>query len=300
MRLLVRRGHSLVNDLRFSQGPVYIGRQPKCQVFLPDRAVSRQHAVIVETEERTWMVHDLGSANRTLLNNRPVAKMPLHEGDIIGVADFSIEVHFAPEGAIQTRAEPLDLGDTLIHFQTTLPSLYASSAKEARADHVIHLSPARMRDFYNLDVCLGQQQDQKALLTELTRQLLEQFNAYHAWAGLRETTNGPLTSHGGLSRGGNAVSLEMLAGRGVVKQAMNDQCYILLPKISDILNPGDSQMASMGMLGSALAAPIIGPSGAYGIIYLDNGFDQSAYTRQDLDYLTLVSTHLAALVEHIG
>jgi len=59
-------------------------------------------------------------------------------------------------------------------------------------------------------------------------------------------------------------------------------------------------MASMEMLGSALAAPIIGPSGAYGIIYLDNGFDQSAYTRQDLDYLTLVSTHLAALVEHIG
>ena len=47
MRLLLKRGHSLVNDQHFSKGPVCIGRRPKSHVFLPDRAVSRQHAVLL-------------------------------------------------------------------------------------------------------------------------------------------------------------------------------------------------------------------------------------------------------------
>ena len=50
----------------------------------------------------------------------------------------------------------------------------------------------------------------------------------------------------------------------------------------------------------AMAAPIVAPAGAYGIIYLDNGSDQAPYSHHDFDYLTLVSTHIAALLEHIA
>ena len=47
MRLVIRRESSLINDLRFDHGPIYIGSHRKSQVFLPDRGVSRQHAVPV-------------------------------------------------------------------------------------------------------------------------------------------------------------------------------------------------------------------------------------------------------------
>ena len=49
-----------------------------------------------------------------------------------------------------------------------------------------------------------------------------------------------------------------------------------------------------------MAAPIAAPAGAFGIIYLDNGADQPPYSHHDFDYLTLVSTHIAALLEHIA
>lgn len=297
MRLLVRRGHSLINDLRFETGPVYIGRIPQSQVFLPDRSVSRRHAVLFTTANGTWTAQDLDSANRTTLNGRPIAKMPLHEGDVIGIADFMLEIHFEPDAVMQADEQPLDLGDTIVDGQAALASIYHTTRRQ---DQPIHLPSGRLKDFYHLTKVLGGTRDQDALLPELNKLLLEQFNAYHAWAGLRETESGPLTCHGGSSRGGGLVKLEHLVGRNIVKQAIQDETYILLPNVADLFNSSDTRPAGLAQLRSVMVVPIVAPAGTYGVIYVDNGIDQEPYTRQDLDYLTLVSIELAAIVEHIG
>jgi len=59
MRLVVRQSDGTINELQFTKGPVYIGRRPSSQVFLSDEAVSRQHAVIFNTEDGKWVVEDL-------------------------------------------------------------------------------------------------------------------------------------------------------------------------------------------------------------------------------------------------
>ena len=72
MHLVVKQNNRTVNEFRFANGPVYIGRGANSQVFLPDRAVSRQHAVIFSTQNGKWMVEDLDSANKTYLNEKAV------------------------------------------------------------------------------------------------------------------------------------------------------------------------------------------------------------------------------------
>ena len=297
MRILVKRGQSLINDLRFERGPIYIGRQPHSQVFLPDRSVSRQHAVLFTSDTGAWTAQDLDSANRTTLNGRPISKMPVREGDILGIADFTLEIHLDPRAIPRTKEQPLDLGDTMIDAEAALASIYHT---ERRQNQPIHLPPARFAHIYELTRALFGKDDQKALVAELTCLLLQQFDAYHVWAGLRETESGPLTCHGGCARGGGLVTLEQLVGRNIVKQAVQDGTYILLPNIADIFGPDDSRPASLAQLCSAMAAPVVAPAGTYGVIYIDNGLDQDAYGRQDLDYLTLVSIEFAAIVEHIG
>jgi len=299
MRLLIRRGHSLINDLRFTEGPIYVGRQPRSQVFLPDRSVSRQHAVIFSANDGSWMVQDLDSANQTLVNSRPISRMPLHEGDVIGVSDFTLEVHFDPERVARTEDKPLDLGDTIVGVESTVPAIFRREVGR-QSEQGLHLKARRIQDLYELTVTLCQKTDQESLLTDLTRILLEQFDAYHVWAGLRETTSGPLTCHGGCSRGGNIVSMEQLAGKPLIKQSLKDESYILLPSVADLGNPTDSTRAGLENLRSAMAAPIVAPAGVYGIIYVDNGIDQGAYTPHNLDYLVMVSTQVAAFIEHIG
>ncbi len=297
MRILVRRGHSLVNDLRFEKGTIYIGRQPKSQIFLPDQSVSRQHAVLVQNHDGDWMIRDLDSANRTLVNGRPVSKMPLHEGDIIGISDFILEVHFEATKSAQADSQPLDLGETVVGMKAEQPSVFQT---KYQGNAYLRLSCDRLGDFYKLCLTLNGETDEEVLLRDLMELLLEQFDAYHVWGGLRETTSGPLTCHGGCRRGGGNVSLEDLIGRKILKQAIEKESYILLPNVMDAVNPDDSHAGDLTRLHSAMSVPIVGPAGAYGVLYVDNGVDQAAYTRQDLDYLTIISTFVAALSEHIA
>jgi hypothetical protein len=67
-----------------------IGREPACDMTLPDRTVSRWHASL-KREDDGWLLTDLGSTNGTRLNgwrvNAPISVAP---GDLVsfGAATF--------------------------------------------------------------------------------------------------------------------------------------------------------------------------------------------------------------------
>ena len=93
MRLVVKRGDSVISELRFSSGPIYIGRQKDSGVLLADKAVSRQHAVIYTTAEGKWIAEDFDTACKTYLNNKAIHKAEIKNGDELEIADFQIEIH---------------------------------------------------------------------------------------------------------------------------------------------------------------------------------------------------------------
>lgn len=295
MRVLVKRGYAVVNELSFDKGPVYIGRLPRSQVYLPSTAVSRQHAVFLMTSNGSWIIQDLESANKTTVNGDPVARHALKDGDLIGVADYSLEIRLDSDS--DGEHLPLDLGDTLVNGHERHEAVMGITR---RRNHVICIGPKRLSDFYELTVSLCSHGDQESMLDELSNVLLGQFNAFHVWTGLRETTSGPLTSYGGRANDGKQVALEELLGKKIVKQAIKDENHILMPNVADAFSAADSQAPSLHRLRSAMSAPVVGPSGAYGVIYVDNALDQPMFTLEDLDYLTLVSTQVGALAEHIA
>jgi pSer/pThr/pTyr-binding forkhead associated (FHA) protein len=60
-----------------------IGRSPDNDICIPERHVSRQHAVI-SYRDGVFVITDLGSANRTFVNDKMIAdSFPLAHGDII-------------------------------------------------------------------------------------------------------------------------------------------------------------------------------------------------------------------------
>ena len=294
MRLVVRKSGQVVNELRFGRGPVYIGRHAHNQVILPDRAVSRQHAAIFSTPEGKWMVEDLDSANKTYLNGKAVHRTEIASGDYVRIGDFDIEVDL--ETGAQTEAE-INLEDTLV------PSA-AQPAREAEAPRRevvvrslqaergpdVRLPAKRIGDFLNATEAICRSKGPDEVVQTLLSIMLKDFRAYHVWCALRNVAEGPMTCHAGKSRDGGAVELGDIRLRDRIAQAIETREFLLIPRVSSATDQDKVR--------SALIAPIIDPSGCFGIMYVDNAMDHEYYSLSDLDYLMLLAIHTAAIIEN--
>jgi CheY-like chemotaxis protein len=109
-RLLTERGFwapSLAQTHRLSPGsegyyrPLIdgsywtIGRSSGCSITLPDRTISRQHALLISTANRDFFVTDLASRNGSFVNGKPVAEpQRLCDGDYLQMGKIEIEFQF--------------------------------------------------------------------------------------------------------------------------------------------------------------------------------------------------------------
>ena len=294
MRLVVKRNDQIVNEFQFDRGPVYIGRHAHSQVFLHDRAVSRQHAAIFTTKDGKWIVEDMDSANKTYLNDKAIHKAEIKTGDSIRIGDFIIEVDFRAE---LDAGNPIHLADTLIptsHKTTaalTDPSremIIRKSDSERAPD--ITLPAKRIKDYMMAteEICKANGLD--VLLKALLGIALRQFSGYHSWSALRNQPDGPMTCHAGRCRDGHGVSLNDLKLKEKINQAVETKQFTLVPKAS--------APTEENRIRSAMIAPILDPSGCFGVLYVDNSMDHGQYTLCDLDYLMLVAIHTAAIIEN--
>ena len=64
-----------------------IGRSPDCEIFLDDVTVSRNHAVLVQSDGR-FTVEDQGSLNGTFVNRKRIDSAQLEEGDEVQIGKY--------------------------------------------------------------------------------------------------------------------------------------------------------------------------------------------------------------------
>ena len=84
--LLVLEGPGAGQTIVIEQQPLIIGREETCDIVIPDRQVSRQHARI-RLEADRYVLEDLGSKNGTFVNGQELpGPYPLQDGDEIQIA----------------------------------------------------------------------------------------------------------------------------------------------------------------------------------------------------------------------
>jgi len=69
---------------------VLIGRSASCQIQLPDRTISMEHAII-RTEDQGYVIYNLASDVGIMVNNRKVFQQALQDGDIIKLGSNSFQ-----------------------------------------------------------------------------------------------------------------------------------------------------------------------------------------------------------------
>jgi hypothetical protein len=66
-----------------------IGRSPDCEIFLDDVTVSRNHAVLVESDGK-FLIEDQGSLNGTFVNRRRIDNQELENGDELQIGKYRL------------------------------------------------------------------------------------------------------------------------------------------------------------------------------------------------------------------
>ncbi len=294
MHLVVKQSGRVINEFRFARGPVYIGRHAHSQVLLPDLTVSRQHAAIFSTQEGKWMVEDMDSANKTFLNGKEIRKAEIKTGDCLRIADFIIEIDLETE---TETGQSIHLEDTLMPVTGKTGTSRTESAREIivrkpNAPHSpdIKLPAKRINDFIQATEAICSAKGPDEMLKALLDIISGQFNAHHTWCALRNLPEGAMTSHAGKSKDGHAVELKEIQVNERITEAVDKGEFVLLPRVTT--------PAKQKKIRSAMIAPVINPSGCFGVIYVDNAMDRESYGLSDLDYLMLIAIHTAAILEN--
>ncbi len=289
MRLFVSLGSSSVNELKFDRGPIYVGRQMGSQVFLPDKAVSRQHAVFYTTKDGDWILEDLGSSNKTYLNDQAIHKAELKHNDTIRIADFTIRVSLEDD---EDQDRRMNLEDTLIGEDHIRRELHTVDRKVDASDAPPIRFPAkRMHHFHEAVETFGGQKTLDDLYKGLMDILFRQFSALNVWVALRHESSGPMDIQGGRKITTEHIERVDLAVPKSLSDAAEKNMYLLIHQLP-------RQITARGIR-SVMICPVMLHKDSYGIIYIENSTEHAHYGLQDLDYLMIISVLVAFMVRKI-
>ena len=300
MLLTVSKASGDARQFRFTEGPIYIGRQENSRIFLPDIAVSRHHAVIYFTQDDQWILEDLDSANKTFLNGQEIHKTPISTGDVIQIAGFAIEVDL--ENKINSDLQKIDkeieenlkqkdinLEDTVIEASDQTQVIVRRPAAEHAP--AVRFPAKRIKDFISATEAVCKANGLDELVQMLVKIATKQFACFHVWCGLRSQFDLPMTCRAGRKSDGTKVSLKDIKFEDKINEAVEKKQFLLLPRIP-------AGQSGKREIQSVMIAPIIGQAGCLGVIYMDNDTSHERYNINDLDYLMFLVIHTAAIIEN--
>jgi pSer/pThr/pTyr-binding forkhead associated (FHA) protein len=106
-KLILKFGDRQMQECAVGTHPVTIGRLPDNMIVIDNPAVSGRHARVLR-EGNHYVVEDLRSTNGTFVNEKPIARHTLLEGDVVLVGKHSILFTLAGGGEEQVAAAAAD------------------------------------------------------------------------------------------------------------------------------------------------------------------------------------------------
>ena len=88
--VVVIHGPAIGSRADIGEQPITVGRSPQADLHIPHVSISRQHCEFWR-EGEAYRVRDLGSTNRTRLNERPVDQADLKDGDHIVLGEIILK-----------------------------------------------------------------------------------------------------------------------------------------------------------------------------------------------------------------
>ena len=248
-----------------------LGRDRACELAVPDTTLSRRHLRFVPTGDR-WEVEDLGSRNGTLLNDRPLTRAQLRDGDMLQVGRSLLRFDEADAPHILAEVE----ADTTVIAAEAGPGDAGTGDLPALLALADALLDAGDEEQFHVRLCAWLRTQTGAARAAVFRRRSGELHAHAGYcvAG-REPARAmvlPTTVAVGAARDGKALWMTAGGGTCVVPVGVPAVVVVVLPGVA---SPGAQQLRFLACAGH-LAAGLWASHGRVGALHarvaeLDDG-----------------------------
>jgi len=284
-----------------AQGPAYdtvvesdvvvVGRSSKSDLVVQDAHLSRQHARLYRDDDG-WWVQDLGSRNGTIVNGKEItAPTRLSPGDVIGMSASVILVKATDaSGSSDSHSVFRPAEDVLIEVKTPPPAIHGELGAAAVSYY------QRLHILNEIHHALGGSVAIDELLELILDRVFELLKPQQAAVLLKGGT-GELVKAGHRSVEACDVALDASAtlvneviGKGMAALVLDTWTDERFAQADSLLESG---------VRSLVAAPLLGPEGALGMIVLCSHSLKRQFTNEDLELLVSLASVAAMRLRNL-
>ncbi len=294
--LKIESGPEGSHEFTVETSPTVIGRSQDCELTISDRFLSRRHARIIQRDEK-WMIEDLGSRNGTLINGRQIS-MPteIGDGDVIRMSNSSITVRdpASPKAAtaeqVASDAPPVvDFGEhTMFRAATTILSDRQESPPSGQTV-AIDMYAQRLRIVNEVHEALTGSVSVDELLELILDRVFTHLEPQNGAIFLKEG-DAVVRAH---SRTQPGVVEEFPESTSLVGEVVDKGNAALVSDTGSDALFSDAQSILATGVRSLVAAPLLTPEGALGMIVLSSNLAHRSFNEEDMELLVSLASAAA-------
>jgi serine phosphatase RsbU (regulator of sigma subunit)/pSer/pThr/pTyr-binding forkhead associated (FHA) protein len=276
-----------------------IGRSSKADLTIPDRSMSRMHARIF-LEDGAWYIEDLGSRNGTLLGGRQVeSPLQVGHGSIMQVGSTSVTFRDANQpGGSPSRPVTTPSSHTIFRSAADL----LKEPEEIRSDSGTPVAESlrRYADRLHLLTEVNRAMDGTMSLGDLLEFILDRafdhFGPEEAAIYLRDKDGGFSRA---ASRSVGKSNPEILLSKSLLQQVVEEgQAALVLDAQTDERFNEAMSLLDAGVR-SLVAAPLLDPEGALGMIVLGSRLTVRQFAEEDMELLASLASVAAMRIRNV-
>ncbi|MFN0063417.1 MAG: adenylate/guanylate cyclase domain-containing protein [Myxococcaceae bacterium] len=276
-----------------------LGRHPANTVRLPDREVSKEHAVIEQRGEGVFVLRDLGSSNGTFVNGRRVTELQLSEGDEISVGNQRLLFRKSadPSPYAQTPVTVVGSALSLPAFLAQVPQVEDGEFRPAdQIPDAVQLRQdyEKLRVGHEFQRQMGRARDENTLFQRILGAAFQLMTADNGV--LFAVEDGGFRTAAVKRRGGDRS--EVVVSDTVLQRVVETRQGVLTADaIVDARFSASESLVAQGIR-SAMAVPLITQGKVRAILFLDSRVRANAFSEKDLRILSTIAAQAAIALEN--
>ena len=271
------------------------GRLSTLEMVMDDSSVSRRHAELRFTTGG-WRVRDLGSTNGTFLNGNRLApgEWPLKIHDLVRFGNMTVVIESVKEVAEQA-VEPANPDNMLIEASEVNSWEEAIQGLGFDRDH----SPRpgeQLQALLRAGHHLVHLESEEELLHTILHDTISTLDAQRGAIVLPEGVNGPLRLRA-LATGNSQIPGRPGFSQSLAQRSFTRGESILCTQADEDPELAGARSIAEGTMASVLVVLLRTPRKRLGVLHLDRGPLQPAFTKDDLYLADALAAHVSAGIE---